>query len=207
MRVKAKICGITRAADARAAVDAGCDALGFNFHRDSPRYVTPACARDIVATVPPFVTCVGLFVDVGPDEARRIAADVGVTVLQFHGEESDEMCAAAGFPYIKAIRMSKDVSFDEVAAQYPRASAFQLDAAVPGQRGGTGTTFDWSLWPRNAAKPLILAGGLDPSNVAEAIVRTRPYAVDVSSGVEGATKGRKDPLKVAEFMREVRRAQ
>jgi phosphoribosylanthranilate isomerase len=207
MRVKAKICGITRATDARAAVDAGCDALGFNFHRGSPRYVSPACARDIVATVPPFVTCVGLFVDALPDEARRVAIEVGVTLLQFHGEESDEACAAAGFPFIKAIRMSDAVDFDDVVARYPRASALLLDAAVPGRLGGTGVTFDWSMWPRDVATPLILAGGLDPRNVAEAIAQTRPYAVDVTSGVEGDTKGQKDSLKLADFMREVRRAQ
>jgi phosphoribosylanthranilate isomerase len=207
MRVKAKICGITRAADARAAVEAGCDALGFNFHRGSPRYVTPASAKDIVATVPPFVTCIGLFVDTAPDEARRIATEVGVTILQFHGDEPDDVCAAAGFPYIKAIRMSSDTNFDCVEAQYPRASALMLDAAKPGLHGGTGTTFDWSMWPRRAGKPLILAGGLTPNNVAEAIALTRPYAVDVASGVEGDVKGRKDAQKIADFMREVRRAQ
>jgi phosphoribosylanthranilate isomerase len=207
MRVKAKICGITRAVDARAAVDAGCDALGFNFHPRSPRYVAPECAKEIIATVPPFVTCIGLFVDIAPDEGRRIAVDVGVTLLQFHGDESDEACAAAGFPFIKAINVSNDANLETLVARYPRASALLLDAAAPGLHGGSGTTFDWSRWPRAAGKPLVLAGGLTPDNVAEAIARTHPYAVDVTSGVEGDTKGHKDPRKLTAFMQEVRRAQ
>jgi len=206
MRVRAKICGITRVVDARAAVDAGCDALGFNFHRDSPRFVTPAHAKEIVASIPPFVTCVGLFVDTTPDEARRAAIEAGVDVLQFHGDESDDRCAAAGFPFIKAVNVSNASDVDALAGRYPHAAAVLLDAAAPGARGGSGTTFDWSLWPRSFTQPLILAGGLTPANVADAIARTRPYAVDVCSGVEGETKGRKDPAKLIAFMREVRRA-
>jgi len=206
MRVRAKICGITRAADARAAVDAGCDALGFNFYRGSPRFVTPSQARQIIASLPPFVTCVGLFVDPTPDEARRVATEVGVGVLQFHGDESDECCAAAGFPFIKAVNISNAEDVARLAGRYPRATALLLDAAVPNLRGGTGATFDWAMWPRDFAQPLILSGGLTADNVAEAIARTHPYAVDVSSGVEGATKGQKDPAKLNAFMREVRRA-
>ncbi|HTO56236.1 MAG TPA: phosphoribosylanthranilate isomerase [Pseudomonadales bacterium] len=207
MRVRAKICGITRAVDARAAIDAGCDALGFNFYRASPRYVEPARAKDIVAGLPPFVASVGLFVNADTDVVRRIAGDVGIDVLQFHGDETDDACTAAGFPFIKAIRVSDDVDVERTMRLYPNAAALMLDAAVPGIQGGTGEVFDWSKWPREAGKPLILAGGLTPDNVAEAIARMRPYAVDVSSGVEGSTKGEKDPDKITAFMREVRRAQ
>jgi phosphoribosylanthranilate isomerase len=128
-------------------------------------------------------------------------------LLQFHGDESDEQCATAGMPFIKAIRMGTDVDMTTVVARYPRAAALMLDASAPGQLGGTGTTFDWAMWPRDIAKPLILAGGLTPNNVAEAIARTRPYAVDAASGVEGDVKGEKDPLKLTAFMQEVRRAQ
>ena len=207
MRVRAKICGITRAVDARAAIDAGCDALGFNFYRASPRYVEPARAKDIVAGLPPFVASVGLFVNADTDVVRRIAGDVGIDVLQFHGDETDDACTAAGFPFIKVIRVSDDVDVERTMRLYPNAAALMLDAAVAGIQGGTGKAFDWSKWPREAGKPLILAGGLTPDNVAEAIARMRPYAVDVSSGVEGPTKGEKDPNKIAAFMREVRRVQ
>ncbi|HET6473034.1 MAG TPA: phosphoribosylanthranilate isomerase [Pseudomonadales bacterium] len=206
MRVRAKICGITRATDARAAIDAGCDALGFNFYRASPRYVEPARAKDIIAALPPFVASVGLFVNAATEVVRRIADDAGIDLLQFHGDETDDTCKAAGLPFIKVIRVSDDVDVERTLRLYPHAAALMLDAAVPGIQGGTGRAFDWSKWPREADKPLILAGGLTPDNVAEAIARMRPYAVDVSSGVEGTTKGEKDPNKIAAFMQEVRRA-
>ena len=206
MRVRAKICGITRAADARAAVDAGCDALGFNFYRGSPRFVTPAQAKEIVVTVPPFVTCVGVFVDATPDEARRDATQAGVGVLQFHGDETDERCRAAGFPFIKAVNVATASDVAGLPGRFPHAMALLLDTGAASARGGTGTTFDWSIWPRSFAQPLILAGGLTANNVAEAIARTHPYAVDVASGVEGAKKGEKDSAKLVAFMREVRRA-
>jgi len=129
MRVRAKICGITRAVDARAAIDAGCDALGFNFYRASPRYVEPARAKDIVAGLPPFVASVGLFVNADTDVVRRIAGDVGIDVLQFHGDETDDACTAAGFPFIKVIRVSDDVDVERTMRLYPNAAALMLDAA------------------------------------------------------------------------------
>jgi phosphoribosylanthranilate isomerase len=206
MRVRAKICGITRLADAQAAVAAGCDALGFNFHEASPRYVSPEQARAIIAAVPPFVVCVGLFVDVKAVEVRRLAGIAGVGLLQFHGEETDAECAAAGYPFIKVIRVSGPIDASALAQRYPRATALLFDSGTVTQPGGTGRVFDWSWWPNTSSKPLILAGGLTPNNVAEGIHRTRPYAVDVASGVEGSVKGEKDVHKIQQFMTEVQRA-
>ena len=207
MRVRTKICGITRLADARAAVAAGCDAVGFNFYRSSPRYVSPQQVREIIAALPPFVTAVGLFVDHSTREVREAAEQAGVGLLQFQGDETDAQCAAAGFPFIKAVRIAGPIDADAIAQQYPTASALLLDAWLPGQVGGTGHTFDWAWWPSACTKPLILAGGLTAENVAGAIDRTRPYAVDVCSGVESAVKGVKDEAKLKQFMIEVQRAQ
>jgi phosphoribosylanthranilate isomerase len=207
MRVRAKICGITRLADAQTAIAAGCDALGFNFHSASPRFVSPELARAIIAAIPPFVTCVGLFVDAATAHVREIAAASGVGLLQFQGDETDSDCAAAGYPFIKAIRVSGPIDAADLERRFPHASGLLFDAHAPGQAGGTGRTFDWSWWPRAISKPLILAGGLNPANVAEAIARTRPFAVDVCTGVEGATKGNKDPERLNQFMTEVLRAQ
>jgi len=206
MRVRAKICGITRLADAQAAVAAGCDALGFNFHEASPRYVSPDQARAIIAAVSPFVACVGLFVDVKADEVRRLAGIAGVGLLQFHGDETDAECAAAGYPFIKVIRVSGPIDASDLAQRYPRATALLFDSGTVTRPGGTGRVFDWSWWPTTSSKPLILAGGLTPNNVAEGIRRTRPYAVDVASGVEGSVKGEKDVQKIQLFMTEVQRA-
>jgi phosphoribosylanthranilate isomerase len=206
MRVRVKICGITCRADADAAVRAGCDALGFMFHPPSTRYVSVEQARSIIATLPPFVTTVGIFVDVDPREVRAAAHASGVALAQFHGDESDAACAAAGLPYIKAIRMTQRDSANDLERRYPNTSGFLLDAGTVTRPGGTGDTFDWSWWPSASTKPLILAGGLTASNVVEAIRRTRPFAVDVSTGVEGALKGAKDATKIEQFMTEVRRA-
>lgn len=206
MRVRAKIDGITRLVDAQAAVAAGCDAVGFVFQPASSRYVSPQQARAIIDALPPFVTCVGVFVDSETAVVREVAAAAGVGLLQFHGDETDGECAAAGYPFIKAIRIAGPNDSVGMAERYPHANALLLDAWSAGQAGGTGTTFDWSWWPSVSSKPLILAGGLTPDNVAEAIRRTRPFAVDVSSGVEGSTKGAKDEAKLKQFMIEVRRA-
>ncbi len=206
MRVRAKICGITRLADAQAAVAAGCDALGFNFYEPSPRFVAPEQAGAIIAALPPFVTCVGLFVDANTDEVRRIASIAGVGMLQFNGEETDSDCAAAGYPFIKSVRVSGPIDADALVQLYPRATALLLDSGTAAVPGGTGKTFDWSWWPNASPIPLILAGGLTSNNVAEGIRRTRPFAVDVSSGVEGAQKGAKDAEKIRQFMIEVQRA-
>jgi phosphoribosylanthranilate isomerase len=207
MRVRAKICGITRLVDAQAAIMAGCDALGFNFHPASPRFVSPENARAIIAAIPPFVTCVGLFVDAQTARVREMAAASGVGLLQFHGDESDSDCAAAGYPFIKVVPVSGPIDAMELERRFPRASALLFDSVAAGRTGGTGKTFDWAWWPRTSSKPLILAGGLNPNNVAEAIAHTRPFAVDVSSGVEGALKGTKDAEKLNQFMTEVQRAQ
>ncbi len=206
MRVKVKICGITCRADADAAVRAGCDALGFNFHPSSPRYVSPEQAKSIITTLPPFVTAVGLFVDVDPRQVRAAALASGIALVQFHGDESDAACAAAGLPYIKAIRMAAVEAAADLERRFPGAAGYLLDAWTAEREGGTGVSFDWSWWPATSAKPLILAGGLTPANVGEAIRRTRPFAVDVSTGVEGASKGVKDAAKIEQFMLEVQRA-
>jgi phosphoribosylanthranilate isomerase len=206
MRVRAKVCGITRLADAQAAVAAGCDALGFNFHEASPRYVSPERARTIIDAVPPFVACVGVFVDAKADEVRRLAGIAALDLVQFHGDETDAECAAAGYPFIKVIRVSGPIDASALAQRYPRATALLLDSGTVTQPGGTGRPFDWSWWPHDSPKPLILAGGLTPNNVAEGIRRTQPYAVDVASGVEGAVKGEKDVQKIQQFMTEVQRA-
>jgi phosphoribosylanthranilate isomerase len=206
MRVKAKICGITRATDAEAAVAAGADALGFNFHPASPRYVEPAHARDIIARLPPFVSTVALFVDVAPDVVREAVETSGVQLLQFHGDETDAQCSAGGRPFIKAVRVAGPVDSEALERQYPHAAAFLLDNLSPSGHGGTGVAFDWAWWPMRCTRPLILAGGLHADNVADAIFRTHPYAVDVSTGVEGSSKRIKDENKIRRFIEEVRRA-
>jgi phosphoribosylanthranilate isomerase len=206
MRVRAKICGITRVADARAAVAAGADALGFNFHPSSPRYVDPAHARDIIVELPPFVATVALFVDATPAAVCEAISTSGVQLVQFHGDETDAQCCAGGRPFIKAIPVAGPVDGAALEREFPNATAFLLDSLSPGVRGGSGTTFDWAWWPTHCTRPLILSGGLRPDNVADAISRTHPYAVDVSSGVEGSSKGIKDEDKIMRFIEEVRRA-
>jgi phosphoribosylanthranilate isomerase len=201
--VRVKICGITRVEDALAAAAAGADAIGLVFYAKSPRAVDIEQAREILAALPPFVTSVGLFVDAERSELERILASVPLDLLQFHGDESVQQCEAFGRPYIKALRVKAG---DDIAAQvacYPSAQGILLDAYVEGVPGGTGEAFDWSLIPQALSKPLILAGGLRPDNVAEAVSRVRPYAVDVSGGVE-ASKGVKDVEKVDAFIRAAR---
>lgn len=201
--VRIKICGITRIEDALAAVAAGADALGFVFYAKSPRAVTPAQARAIIAALPPFVTTVGLFVDIPRAELKQLLAEVPLDLLQFHGDETPEDCAGYGRPYLKALRVRPGDDVAAAIALYPEASGVLLDTYVPGTPGGTGEAFDWSLVPRNAAKPVILAGGLTSENVAEAVRQVRPYAVDVSGGVE-ASKGIKDPAKIQAFIQRAR---
>jgi len=205
MRVRTKICGITRIEDARAAVGAGADALGFVFHRPSARYLSPSAAQSIIRELPPFVTPVGLFVDASAQEIEAAIDVAKVTVLQFHGEETAADCEAFGRPYIKAVRVAPGVDVDCFRASHPRACALLLDTYVEGQSGGTGRTFDWSLWPKHCAVPMILAGGLTVENVAQAIAATHPYAVDVSGGVETGRRGIKDPQRIREFIDEVTR--
>ena len=205
MATAVKICGITRVEDALVAARAGAHAIGLIFYSRSPRLVADAVAAEVVRALPPFVTPVALFVDPDAAEVRRVIAGVRPQLLQFHGDETAEFCAGFGLPYIKAVRVRPGVDLLQYAQQYRAAKGLLLDAFVEGNHGGTGAAFDWALIPRDFPLPLILAGGLDPGNVGEAVRRVRPWAVDVSSGVE-ASKGIKDAAKVAAFIRGVRNA-
>ena len=200
-----KICGITRKEDAFAAAELGADALGFVFYGPSPRNIDPAKARGIIESLPPFVTTVGLFVN--PDRAHvdAVLSEIKLDMLQFHGEEPAEFCASFGVPYLKAVRMKPDLNLLQYAVSYHGAAGILVDSFVEGIAGGTGTTFDWARIPADLGKPLVLSGGLSPENVATAIAAVRPWAVDVSSGVE-AGKGIKDKTKMARFIQGVRHA-
>ena len=198
-----KICGITRAEDVQAVAASGADAFGLVFYEKSPRHVTLHQARDVIRAVPPFLSTIGLFVNPAESEVREILSQVPLDVLQFHGEEPPEFCAQFGRPYLKAIRVRPGVDLVQFAARYAGAQGLLLDAWVEGTHGGTGASFDWALIPRELPLPVILSGGLDANNVAEAIRQVRPYAVDVSSGVE-AGKGIKDAAKIAAFIKEVK---
>jgi phosphoribosylanthranilate isomerase len=203
--VRCKICGITRPEDALAAVAAGADAIGLVFHPGSPRVVSIAQAQAILEVLPPFVTTVGLFVDSPQAQLDAVLAQVPLDLLQFHGNESAAACEASGFPYIKALRIRPGDAVAAQVAAYPGARGVLLDSFVEGMPGGTGLVFDWSLIPQRLNKPVILAGGLTPANVAQAIAQVRPFAVDVSGGVE-AQKGIKDAAKLARFVSAVRLA-
>lgn len=202
MRTRVKICGITRAEDAKAAIVYGCDAIGLVFYEPSPRYVSPDVAAVIAAQLPPFVDAVGLFVDESPEYVREVLAQLHLDLLQFHGDESPEYCRQFGMPYIKAVRVRPETNLLQYAAAYADAKGLLLDTFMPGTPGGTGQTFDWTLIPENFPKPIILAGGLDAGNVSKAIRQSHPFAVDVSGGVE-REKGIKDADKIAAFMRGV----
>lgn len=204
-RTRVKICGITRVDDAREAVRLGADAIGLVFHPPSPRHVNLSQAREIRAAVPAFVTVVGLFVDAEPERVREAVAAVPLDLLQFHGAEPPEYCRAQGRPYMKAVRMREGVDLRLECVRYGDAAALLVDTYRPGVAGGTGETFDWSRIPRDLGLPLVLAGGLAPGNVDAAVRQVRPYAVDVSGGVEAA-KGIKDPAKMQAFIRGVSRA-
>lgn len=199
-----KICGLTRPQDVRAAVDAGADAIGFVFYPPSPRHVTFEQAADLAALLPPFVTAVGLFVNPEVQYVDEALRRVPLQLLQFHGDEVESACARHGRPWIRAARMRPGVDLLEFAACHPGARGILVDAFIDGYGGG-GKTFDWSLIPSGLDRPLILSGGLDPENVREAVRIVRPWAVDVSSGVESA-KGIKDADKIAAFIAGVRDA-
>jgi phosphoribosylanthranilate isomerase len=202
MRTRVKICGITRVEDALAAAAAGADAIGLVFAEASPRCVSADQARTIAAALPPFITVVGLFVDAPAARIREVLGQVPLDLLQFHGRETPEDCRQFGRPYIKAVRMTPGVDLAAEARRYAQAAGLLLDAYDPQLAGGTGATFDWTRVPLDLGKPVILAGGLTPENVARAIQAVRPYAVDVSSGVE-QSKGIKDAAKIAAFIRTV----
>jgi phosphoribosylanthranilate isomerase len=201
MRTRVKICGITRPQDAEFVAEMGADAIGLVFYSASPRAVTVAQASQIVASLPPFVSVVALFVNAAVSEVEACLASLPVDILQFHGDESPDYCVQFGLPYMKAIRMREDTDLMELAKQYYHASALLLDSYQAGVPGGTGRVFDWSMID-TIDKPIILAGGLTVNNVASAIKQVQPYAVDVSGGVE-RDKGIKEKTMIEAFMQEV----
>lgn len=202
MRTRVKICGIVKAAEAEAAVAGGADALGFVFHKPSPRYVSPGHAADIIGSLPAFVDAVGVVVDLDPEELENIVRVSGIDYFQFHGDESPHACGATGLPFLKALKVGDGADIRARAESYSGARGLLLDTFVENLAGGTGSAFDWSRVPDSLPAPVFLAGGLNVDNVAEAIRRVRPYGVDVSSGVE-RSPGIKDTSKIAEFLRAV----
>ncbi len=205
MAVRVKICGITQLQDLHAACDAGADALGFVFYEKSPRHLSIASAAALLRELPPFVQSVGLFVNAEPAFIESVLQAVPLDLLQFHGDETPADCARFGRPYIKAVRVNRETDLLKCAADFDAACGLLLDAYVPGVPGGTGESFDWKLIPPGLPKPIVLSGGLTPANVAAAIQQVRPWAVDVSSGVE-AEKGIKDAHKIAQFIAKAKEA-
>lgn len=209
--IRIKICGITSVADAQMAVKAGADAIGLVFYEPSPRAVSIDQAREIAASVGPFVTVVGLFVNAEESFVRDVLAQVSLHVLQFHGDESHEFCEQFQRPYMKAIRMRPELDIEQAINAFPSATAILLDAYRPGTPGGTGETFDWQRVPTRSTRPIVLAGGLTAENVALAIQSTQVnghdgvYGVDVSGGVE-STPGKKDAQKIKQFIQNARQA-
>jgi len=199
MRVRTKICGITRVEDALIAAQAGVDAIGLVFYAKSPRAVSVEQAQKIIAALPPFVSTVGLFVNASRAEVNAVLSQVPLDVLQFHGDETPAECEGFARPYFRALRMQPGVDIAHLAEQYSSAQGILLDAWVPGVHGGTGERFDWARIPSALAKPLILAGGLNADNIGQAIEQVQPWAVDVSGGVE-ASHGIKDADKVRKFL-------
>lgn len=202
MRPRIKICGLTRPEDARDAARLGADAIGLVFYDKSPRNVDIAAARAVIAALPPFVSVVALFVNPARERVDEILAALPIDILQFHGEETAEFCESFHRPYLKAVRVKPGVDLVEWADRYKNARGLLADAFVEGAHGGTGATFDWRLIPDTLPIPLILSGGLTPDNVADAVRRVRPAAVDVSSGVE-AGKGIKDAERMRAFIQGV----
>ena len=208
-RTRIKICGLTRTEDVSVAVTAGADALGFVFYPASPRYIAPQAAAKLIAALPPFVSSVGLFVNASADEVAAVVAQAPVSILQFHGDETLEQCCAAAKlvnrPFMRAIRVQPGLHAEDLLkyesdyrAASPLFAGLLLDAFVDGYGGG-GKVFDWALIPKELAPRVVLSGGLSEQNVTEALARVRPYAVDVSSGVE-LGKGIKDAAKIRAFI-------
>ncbi len=202
MRTRVKICGFTQAKDAVAAANLGVDAIGLVFYPPSPRHVSIEQAKEIVGALPAFVTVVALFVDEQESQIREVLSHVSIDCIQFHGDESGVACRVYNKPYMKAIRMKPGLDILEISRQYNDAAALLLDAYHPGIKGGSGSQFDWGLIPENCSLPVILAGGLQVDNVRQAIQSVKPYALDVSSGVE-AEKGVKDVAKMAAFIQQI----
>jgi len=203
-RTRIKICGLKDPAHAKLAAEAGADAIGLVFYPPSPRYVKAEEAARVAAALPPFVQAVGLFVNEKEATIRAILERVPLDLLQFQGDETPGFCAAFGKPFVRAVRMEEGVDLVEYAHRFSSARALLLDAHVAGEKGGTGATFDWARVPREAPLPLILSGGLTAANVGRAVREVRPWAVDVSSGVE-RSRGVKDPALIVEFIRSVQR--
>lgn len=201
-RTRVKICGVTRPEDGVTAAQLGADAIGLVFHPPSPRYVTADLAYRIVAALPPFVATVGLFMNAEPAAVRAVLSEVPLSLLQFHGDEDPGYCAAFGLPYLKAVPMGADADVRDYERRFAAAAGLLLDSHGGHKMGGTGQSFDWTRIPAERRKPLVLAGGLHPGNVAAALRQVHPYAVDVSSGVETA-KGIKDPELMRAFLRGV----
>jgi len=205
MKTRVKICGITRVEDALEAAEQGADAIGLVFYAPSPRNVSIEVACAIVAALPPFVTVVGLFVNAPKANIDEVLAEVRLNVLQFHGDETPVDCTQFNLPFLKAIRVNADTNLLQYEKEFKHAQALLLDAYSDATYGGTGLTFDWNLIPAELSKPIILAGGLNADNVGQAIKQVKPYAVDVSGGVE-LSKGIKDADKIAAFMQGVSNA-
>lgn len=199
MRIRTKICGITRVEDALVAAQAGVDAIGLVFYAKSPRAVSVAQAQRIIAALPPFVSTVGLFVNASRVEINAVLDELPLDVLQFHGDEVPADCEGFARPYFRALRMQPGVDIAARAAQYTHAQGILLDAWVPGIHGGTGERFDWAQIPSSLAKPLILAGGLNADNVTQAMQQVQPWALDISGGVE-SSPGIKDADKMRKFL-------
>ncbi len=206
MGTRIKICGITRPEDGVDAARLGADAIGIVFYPPSPRNASVEQARAVVEQLPPLVTVVGLFVNPEPAFVEDVLEQVALGMLQFHGDETPDACRRYRRPYLKAVRMREGVVLERVMADYADAAGILLDAYQPGVYGGTGMRFDWGRIPATRSRPIVLAGGLTPDNVAEAIRQVHPDAVDVSGGVE-ASKGIKDAAKIAAFIRGVRNAE
>lgn len=206
MSTRIKFCGMTRTEDVQRAIELGVDALGFVFVKESARCLTIGQARKLIEKVPPFVVAVGLFMDTEPCAIEDIIRHTGLNLLQFHGSENEEFCRQFRMPYLKAVPVGSTDSVAGFCAGFSSASGFVLDSHAAGQMGGTGKTFAWHRIPQSLDRPVVLAGGLTPENVAQAVREARPYAVDVSSGIE-TTQGIKDTGKMKQFIKETRHGQ
>ena len=204
MQIRIKFCGLTRQQDVQHAVALGVDALGFVFVKKSARNLDVDNAASMINEVPPFVNKVGLFMNAQASEVEEVLKQVRLNLLQFHGDEEEIFCSQFNMPYLKAVPMASTTSVTEFCQRFPSATGFILDSHAQGQMGGSGEKFSWSDIPDTLDKPIILAGGLTIENVAQAVRVVRPYAVDVSSGIE-TSKGIKDPAKMEKFIKEVHR--
>ena len=204
-RTRVKICGLTRQQDVQAAVALGADAIGLVFHEPSSRHVSIELGRELRQMVPPFVTVVALLLDEDPAHIEQVIDQVKPDCLQFHGTETPGFCERYALPYIKSVPMGSDIEPTDYASEFTLAQGFLLDSNAAGRKGGSGDTFDWSKIPVSFGFPLVLAGGLGPENVAEAIAAVKPWGVDVSSGVEISPGIKSDDL-MQQFIREVTRA-